>query len=343
VKRIIFFIILVSLILGTSFIFLMRKLNKNEEKVKKEELPPLEVVGMVVDRGEIIVYTEGVGRVKPNKQAVFLSPINSYVERINIYEGKRVKKGEFLLKLQNEEVKAEYEKAFYNLKKTKASYEFSLKSENGDTNTLKVTSGFLEAKREYERIKKILEETEIYAPFDGVVGNVSISTGDKVNIGMELFELFDVSNASIVVELPNIEMEDIKIGRKAIIYQFTSGKEYIGTVIGVSPVIDEKENTGKVVISANSSLIPGSIVKVKIVSGEYKGRIRVPNEAILRRENRDLVFLVKNGYAVWQWIKKGVEGEKYTEVLEGVNEGDTVIVEGQFTIAHNTPVSVILK
>ena len=254
-----------------------------------------------------------------------------------------MKKGEFLLKLQNGEVKARYEKALYNLKKAKASYEFSLRQERGDTNILKITTGLVDAKEEYERAKKILEETEIYAPFDGVIGGLSVSRGDKVKQGDKLFEIVSDRQIKIVVELPDIEIENVKIGDSAIVSSFFSNKKYEGIVSGVSPIIDTEKRTGKVVISVNANLMIGSIVKVKIATGIYHNRLRVPNEAILHRENRYLVFVVRGGRAKWQWIKKGVEGEEYTEVLDGVSEGDTVLTEGQFTIANDAPVIVKIK
>lgn len=337
-----FILILIGIIIigGILFFLLSKKQGEIAGKTGEEELPPLEVKGAIAERGKIVVYTEGIGVVKPAKRAVYLSPVNSIVEVLNIYEGKYVKKGELLLKLGNEEEKANYEKALYNLRKAEASYKFSLKQGRGDSSVLKVTTGLVDAKIAYERAKKSFEGTEIYAPFDGKIGDISVSKGDMVKKGDKLFEIVDASHSRIIVELPDIEIKGVKRGRKAFIYSLSSDKKYEGTVSGVSPVIDPVKKTGKVVIQSNVPFIIGSMVKVEIVSGEYSNRVRVPNEALLHREDRDLVFVVRGGRAKWQWIKKGVEGEKYTEVLEGISTGDTVLTEGQFTIAHNAPVTV---
>jgi len=342
-KKIILILIGVIIIGGILFFLFSKKQEKTVGTTAEEELPPLEVIGSIADRGKIIIYTEGIGVVKPEKRAVYFSPVNSVVEVLNVYEGKYVKRGELLLKLKNDEQRANYEKALYNLKKAKASYEFSLKQERGDSSVLKVTTGFTNAKSAYERARKILERTQIYAPFDGKVGDISVSKGDMVKTGDKLFEIVDASQTKIIVELPDIEIEGVKRGRKAFIYALSSDKKYEGTVSGVSPVIDPIKKTGKVVIQSKVPFMIGSMVRVKIVSGEYYNKLRVPNEAVLHRENRDLVFVVRGGHAKWQWIKKGVEGEKYTEVLEGISVGDTVLTEGQFTIAHDAPVTVKIK
>ena len=342
-KKIIPILILIFIIGGILFFISSKMHTKPTGEGGNEELPPLEVIGTIADRGKIVVYTEGIGIVKPERQAVYFSPVNSFVEMLNIYEGKYVKKGELLLKLKNDEEKANYEKALYNLRKAQTSYKFALKQGRGDSAVLKVTTGLTDAKSAYEKAKKILKSTEIYAPFDGKVGDISVSKGDMVKAGDKLFEIVDASHTRIIVELPDIEIEGIKRGDKAILYSLSSNKGYEGVVSGISPMIDPVRKTGKVIILSKAPFMIGSMVKVKIASGEYYNRLRVPNEAILHRENRDLVFVVKGGYAKWQWIKKGVEGERYTEVLEGISEGDTVLTEGQFTIAHDAPVIVKIK
>ena len=59
------------------------------------------------------------------------------------------------------------------------------------------------------------------------------------------------------------------------------------------------------------------------------------------RGGRKLAFVVENGLAKWRYIKIGLENERYAEVLEGVNEGEFVIVEGHFTLAHDAKVKIV--
>jgi len=51
--------------------------------------------------------------------------------------------------------------------------------------------------------------------------------------------------------------------------------------------------------------------------------------------------VVENGLAKWRYIKVGLENEDYAEVLEGVKEGEPVIVEGHFTLAHDAKVKIV--
>ncbi len=78
----------------------------------------------------------------------------------------------------------------------------------------------------------------------------------------------------------------------------------------------------------------------------YKDRLLVPQEAILVRGGRKLVFVVENGLAKWSYVKIGLENEHFAEILAGerpeetVNEGDLVIIEGHFTLAHDASVTI---
>jgi multidrug efflux pump subunit AcrA (membrane-fusion protein) len=85
---------------------------------------------------------------------------------------------------------------------------------------------------------------------------------------------------------------------------------------------------------------PGMHAEVEIAADIYKDRLLVPQEAVLVRGGRKLVFAVEEGLAKWRYIEVGLENKDYAEVLDGVKEGEMVIVEGHFTLAHDARVQV---
>jgi multidrug efflux pump subunit AcrA (membrane-fusion protein) len=86
--------------------------------------------------------------------------------------------------------------------------------------------------------------------------------------------------------------------------------------------------------------------EVEIESEIYKDKLIVPQEAILVRSGRKLVFVVENGLAKWRYVQIGLENENYAEILpganpgEGLNEREMVITEGHFTLAHDARVTI---
>lgn len=343
-KKYIAILLVVVIVVGIVFAGILHgRKEKASDNEHISDLPPLVVTGTIVKRGDIVQYVEAVGIVKSEREVEYVSPINTRVKYIGIEEGSRVKKGELLLKLDDPITKAKLEKAKLELNKCRKKYEFARDHNWGDTTLLKTTTGLNDALINYLMVKKLFDKVEIHAPFNGVVSGVNVSKGSLVNANEKLFDLIDDEHSKILVDIPGIELKGIKRGRKAIIWELFSDKKSYGVVRYVSPVINEETKTGQVTVISNTKFRIGTHLNVKIVNGEYHNRIRVPNRAILYREGKYLVFTVKDGKANWQWIKKGIEGADYTEVLEGISVGDTVITKGQFTISHGADVSVKIK
>jgi multidrug efflux pump subunit AcrA (membrane-fusion protein) len=86
--------------------------------------------------------------------------------------------------------------------------------------------------------------------------------------------------------------------------------------------------------------------EVEIAADVYKDRLLVPQDAVLVRGGRKLVFVVENGLAKWRYVEIGLENERFAEILPstepgwGVQAGEQVIVEGHFTLAHDAKVVV---
>ena len=51
--------------------------------------------------------------------------------------------------------------------------------------------------------------------------------------------------------------------------------------------------------------------------------------------------MIENDFAKWRYVEIGLENEFYAEILDGVKEGETVIIEGHFTLAHDAKVRIV--
>ncbi len=80
--------------------------------------------------------------------------------------------------------------------------------------------------------------------------------------------------------------------------------------------------------------------EVEIAAEIYEDRLLIPQDAVLVRMGRKLAFVVEEGIAKWRYIEVGLENEDYAEVLDGIKEGETVIIEGHFTLAHDAKVRI---
>lgn len=206
-------------------------------------------------------------------------------------------------------------------------------------------SGLTTAINAYKRAKLNYEYTKILAPFNSVVGDFDLVNGQRVNAGQKLCKLFNTSTLRVDVGVLENDVTKIKVGNIAKVeVPSVTGEAFIGRVVNVSPYIDKETKTCKVTIQIQNSsnkLKPGMFVKVFIESNNLQNRILIPKEALLVRDKRPLVFVVEGDLAKWKYIQIGEQNDEYIEVKEGVNKGEYVIVEGQYTLAHDAKVRVI--
>jgi len=189
-----------------------------------------------------------------------------------------------------------------------------------------------------------LEKTRIKAPFAGIVTDIKISPREHIDAGREICTLVDISRIKVKAKVLESEVGKMKVGREVDLrFSAYPGKVFKGTVTAVSPLVSAEDKTCAVHIAVPNpaeELKPGMHAEVEIAAEIHKGKLLVPQEAILTRSGRKLVFVVEGDLAKWRYVQIGVENEKFAEILEGVQDGEPVIVEGHFTLAHDAKVSM---
>jgi multidrug efflux pump subunit AcrA (membrane-fusion protein) len=127
------------------------------------------------------------------------------------------------------------------------------------------------------------------------------------------------------------------------------GKVFKGLVEAISPIVNAEDKTCAVHISVDNpteEIKPGMHAEVEIAAEIHKDKLLVPQESILVRGGRKLVFVVEGDLAKWRYVQIGLENEDFAEILpserpeEMVKEGELVITEGHFTLAHDTRVTI---
>ena len=206
-------------------------------------------------------------------------------------------------------------------------------------------SGLTAAINSYKRAKLNFEYTKINAPFGGVVGDFDLVKGQRISAGQKLCKLFNNSVLRIDVGVLESDAAKINLGGSAKIeVPSVPGKIFEGRVVNISPYIDKETKTCKVTVhvqNGSSRIKPGMFVKVNIETTKLGGRILIPKEALLVRDKRPLVFVVEENLAKWKYVEIGQQNNEFIEVLNGVEIGKNVIVEGQYTLAHDAKVRVI--
>jgi RND family efflux transporter MFP subunit len=210
--------------------------------------------------------------------------------------------------------------------------------------------GLTQAEIDVKKARINLEKTSIRAPFSGIITDVNISPEEHVSPSIELFTLVNIERIQVHAKVLESEIGKMQVGREVEL-RFSAYPDRIfkGQVKAISPVVNPEDKTCTVFIEASNpdeDIKPGMHAEVEIVAEIFENRLLVPQEAILHRGGRKLVFVHEDGFAKWRYVQTGLENEDYAEILpaerqgEGVIEGEPVLIEGHFTLAHDARIRI---
>jgi len=238
-----------------------------------------------------------------------------------------------------------------DLEKAQAALELALIEAGSKKDEVQAaTKGLTQAEVDVKIARLNLEKTRIRAPFAGIITDVKLSAKERIDGGRELFTLVDISRIKVRAKVLESEVGKVVAGREVDLrFSAFPGRAFRGRIEAVSPVIDAEDKTCAVYVAMDNpseEIKPGMHAEVEFPTEIFTGRLLVPQQAILVRGGRKLVFAVEGDTAKWRYIEVGLENERFAEVLPGkepgwgVQAGDTVIVEGHVTLAHDTKVSI---
>ena len=117
---------------------------------------------------------------------------------------------------------------------------------------------------------------------------------------------------------------------------FLPGQTWEGDVVYVYPELDKKTRTLRVRLqfdNPDENLKPNMYANVKLFTGIKQDVLFVPREAIINSGRMTRVLIAKDGGKFYaREVKTGIESGEYTEILGGLQEGEKVVVSGQFLI-----------
>jgi multidrug efflux pump subunit AcrA (membrane-fusion protein) len=171
-----------------------------------------------------------------------------------------------------------------------------------------------------------------------------------VSGGQEVTKVVSLADLRIEASVLEHDLPLIKVGGQALVSTAADrARQAIGRVVAVLPLVDSTTRAGRayVRVPGNNALRPGMYADVRLEANRLTNRRLVPARAVIERDGRPLVFVVKSGRAQWTYINPGRSNGIETEVLPDsatgqipVNPGDEVIVEGHLTLTHDAPVRV---
>ncbi|HJW27373.1 MAG TPA: efflux RND transporter periplasmic adaptor subunit [Rhodocyclaceae bacterium] len=301
-----------------------------------------------VAASDFVDEANAVGTLKSNESVVLRPETAGRVAAINFRDGAVVAKGSVLLSLDAAVQEAELQQARANLALAEANFRrnqelltkkfISQQALDNVAATLKIQQAAVQL------ADAKVAKTRVRAPFNGVVGLRNVSVGDYVKEGQDLVNLEEVGTLKVDFRLPETYLARIGKGQQVeVASDALPGQGFKATLDAVDPLVDQNGRALSLrarLANPEGKLRPGMFVRVRLIFGERKNVLMIPEQALVSGA-APLVFKVVDGKAATAKVKVGLRRTGQVEVVDGLAAGDLVVTAGQLKLKDGVPVRAV--
>lgn len=198
------------------------------------------------------------------------------------------------------------------------------------------------------RTRRVPDTVVIRAPMDGIVMERNIVDGQAFKAGDALFRIAAQTPVWMMADVAEGDIDAVKPGQSVkISTRARPGRTFTGQVTVIYPHLMKETRTARVRIelpNADLALLPDMYGDVEIATGATNSVVAVPASAVIDSGSRKVVLIDRGeGRFEPREVKIGRRGDGYTEVTDGVAEGDRVVVNGNFLIDAESNLQAALK
>ena len=295
---------------------------------------------------------EALGTLRANESVDISATITDTITAIHFEDGQRVKAGDILVELTSKEEHAELEEELSTLAEAEKQFKRikPLMEKNAVAPTLldQRRRDFEGASARYRQIESRLQDRLIVAPFSGVVGLRNISIGALVEPGDMITTLDDDSVMKLDFTVPAIHLETLKEGLEIEATASAFGdRTFTGKISSISSRIDENTRSimARAVLDNPGKLLkPGMLMTVVLLKNPRKALV-IAEEALLPAGRSNSVLVIDNSIDSPTTQKRKVTIGKrevgQVEILQGLKEGEFVVVHGALRTRPGAPVKIL--
>ncbi|TAL58820.1 MAG: efflux RND transporter periplasmic adaptor subunit [Bacteroidetes bacterium] len=290
------------------------------------------------------------GAFEPVRELSFVSETQGRVVNVLVETGDYVQEGQLIARLDAEQInnelalaEANYEKTFSELKRFE-----ELARGNAVTaqqlEEIKISNKT--AKTNLTSARKQLKNSQIKAPVPGIINSRYIEKGSYLMPGMPIVQIVDVRRLKIIVNVSETDVLQIIKGQEVVVHaDLFQGEKYTGKVRSISVKADETKNYEVEIELENNpdkQLKAGMNGTVTFNEDKTKSALTIPRESITGSLKDPKIYTVgNNSMAHLREIKIGKVVNNMVEILDGVTEGEKIVISGQINIHDGSVVSII--
>jgi membrane fusion protein, multidrug efflux system len=191
--------------------------------------------------------------------------------------------------------------------------------------------------------QRAYDDCQCQAPFDGMLVSRSIDKYQTITPGAPTVRVSRIDRLQAVIAIPETEAFSYEEGMKTEfrLLQYPD-RAYEGRLSSRDQAVDARSRTVTARITVNNRdglLRPGMVGRASILRQTYKKAIVIPSTALVRLQNGITVMIVEDGIARQHMVKTGATVGDSTLIIEGISQGDKLIVTGAFQVSDGTRVN----
>jgi len=306
-----------------------------DEGERKEEAVPVEVAAL--ERGAIEAVLRFSSNLEAERDVQVFAEAPRRVTKLLVEEGDSVRKGQVLVRLQDEEQRSAVAKKEILLRQSRRDFERhkDLYAQKLVTEQMYNDAAYVVEQNEIALAdaRRELGYTEVRAPIAGIVTERMVNLGDHVTVNQELFRIVDFDSIVARIYVPEKELASLRVGQQARLRaDALGGVLFKGSIDRISPVVDPGTGTLKVTVATprQEGLRPGMYVEVELVIAVHDDALLVPKRALVYDNDQVFVFRLGDERRVKRLkVAPLLEAADFIEPAGGLQTGDQIVVAGQ--------------
>jgi len=339
-----YMILSATIAVGSMFVACHESDTNNDQVVQ-----PVNVRIETVVPNQLVDAIQVAGTVKALEDVSMSPEEGGVVKEWKVNKGQRVRKGDLVVVLKDEMLKAGLEaaQAQYNMASLNLEMQRKVFEEKGISELQFKNLEYARdaAKANADLMKARWEHTQLRSPIDGIVDNTIPNVGDFAPPGVPIARIVNTIFLKIEAEVPELYSGSVPVGIPAIMtFDAVPGDTLYGkaTFIGSTVSAANRTLAVEIIVSNRSSkLKPEMVAKIQLLRETKENAILVSENILqLVDRNRTIVYVENGGKAEERRLTLGGRQGIMVEVLEGLRAGDHLIVTGQQKVVDGSPVIV---
>ena len=333
-----------------------------QERAVEEGVVPVHVQRVEQDR--IPITASAVGTTVSHARATPGTRIMGRVAEVGFSEGDRVKRGQVLVRIENQdllarrrqaesarqEARAVLENAEKNVQRLRNLFQEKAVSQQAldeaETGYARARAGVAATEEGILEVEANLRYSAVESPLDGVIVQKLVQPGDMAAPGTPLFAVEQQDPIEVTLEVSERDLPHVEVGREVVVEIVAlkgAAATRTGRVQALIPAADPGSRTFRVKVvvpNPGGAIGSGMFARVQFPKGE-RPALLVPASAVVRQGQLEGVYVVTEGRSRLRWVRLGRAFGDRVEVVAGLDEGEDVVISDVARVGDGRRVEVL--